>query len=443
MRFSLILLAAFFQIAVPVAVVAQPTAISDVSSSMRSVGGTQSAVAGAQPSTLETLVGELEQNNPELKAARREVDMRSARIAPAGAPPDPTLNVGYMGGFLRPPFFPSASTPDGRRQFGASQEIPYPGKLALRSRVAAIEADAARWNTEDVRLRLIAELKTRYFDYVLADRSLEIVGRNKQLLEQVRDIAETQFRVGKGLQQDVLKAQLEISMLLERTAMLERERATARAKVNALLYRAQETPIDAQLAFDAAPLPEDGARFRSDALEHYPGLRRDEQLIQRGQQGLALARKELLPDFTVNLTTQQPVGGMPWSYGVDVMIKLPLFWQRKQRPLIAEAAATLEVGRRLRENTLAQAQGAVTEGYVAAATARRLTMLYTDSILPQARLTLEASLVAYQVGSADFLTVLINVTTVLASELNYETQQAQYRRALAQLEPYIGDTLIR
>ena len=440
MRFSLILIAAFFQTTVPVA--AQSTIGNDGPSPMRSVG-TQRAVAGGQPSTLEALVGEMEQNNPALKAARREVDMRSARIAPAGAPPDPTLSVGYMGGLLRPPFFPSASTPDGFRQLGASQEIPYPGKLALRSRVAATEADAARWNTEDVRLRLISDLKTSFFDYVLADRSLEIVGRNKQLLEQVRDIAEAQFRVGKGLQQDVLKAQLEISMLLERAAMLERERATARAKVNALLYRAQDSPIDAQLAFDAAPLPEDVQRLRADALERYPGLRRDEQLIQRGQQGLTLARKELLPDFAVNVTTQQPVGGMPWSYGVDVMIKMPLFWQRKQRPMIAEAAASLEAGRRLRDNTLAQAQGAVTEGYVAAATAQRLTTLYTDSILPQARLTLESSLAAYQVGSADFLTVLTNFATVLASELNYEQQQAQYRRALAQLEPYVGDTLIR
>ena len=394
-------------------------------------------------STLQGLVSELERNNPELKAARREIDMRIARIAPAGAPPDPSLSFGYMSGIVRPPFFPSASTPNAFRQFGASQEIPYPGKLALRSSVAATEADAARWNSEDVRLRLVAELKTSYVEYVRADRSLGIVARNKQLLEQVRDIAESQFRVGKGLQQDVFKAQLEISMLLERAAMLEQGRTAARARVNALLYRAQDSPVETQVAFDVAPLPDDVRQLRALAAERYPGLRRDEQLIQRGQHGLALARKEVLPDFAVNLTTQQPVGGMPWMYGIDVMVKVPLFWQRKQRPMIAEAAAALEAGRRMRENTLAQAQGAVTEGYVMASTARRLTTLYTDSILPQARLTLESSLAAYQVGSADFLTVLTNFSTVLAYELNYEQQQAQYRRAVAELEPYIGTTLIR
>ncbi len=399
--------------------------------------------AAAQSTILDSLVGELERNNPELKFTRREIDMRTARIAPAGAPPDPSLSFGYMSGFLRPPFFPSASTPDGARQFGLSQELPFPGKLALRSTVAATEADAARWNGEDVRLRLIADLKASYFEYVLADRSLAIIDRNKQLLEQVRDIAEAQFRVGKVPQQDVLKAQLEISMLLERAAMVQQERAMAQAALNGLLYRGPDTPVEMQAAFDAASLPADLQQLRALAVERYPGLRRDEQLIQRGQQGLQLARKEILPDFAVNVISQKLVGGMPWTYGVDVMVKVPLFWQRKQRPMIAEAAAALDAGRRMRENTLAQTQSAVTQAYVMASTAERLMRLYTDSILPQARLTLESSIAAYQVGAADFLTLLMNVTSVLANELNLEQQQAQYRRALAELEPYVGTTLIR
>ena len=401
----------------------------------------QSALAPA--SILESLVAELERNNPELKATQREVDMRVARIAPAGAPPDPSLSFGYMGGVLRPPYFPSASTPDGFRQFGVSQELPFPGKLGLRSTVAATEADAARWNSEDVRVRLIADLKMSYFEYVLADRSLAIVTRNKQLLEQIRDIAESQFRVGKVPQQDVLKAQLEISMLLESAAMIEQERTTAQAALNGLLYRAPDTRVEMQATFDAAPLPGDVQQLRALALDRYPGLRRDEQQIQRGQQGLRLARKEILPDFAVNVATQQMVGGMPWMYGVDVMVTVPLFWQRKQRPMIAEAAAALDAGRRMRENTLAQTQSAVTQAYGTASTAERLMRLYTDSILPQARLTLESSIAAYQVGAADFLTLLMNATSVIANELSYEQQQAQYRRALAQLEPYVGMTLIR
>jgi outer membrane protein TolC len=401
------------------------------------------ATVEPEPDRLASLVAELEQRNPELAAARRDVDMRIARIAPAGAPPDPTLSVGYMSGFLRAPFFPSSSTPDAFRQFGVSQEVPFPGKLALRSRVAATEADAARWTYEDTRVRLVAELKHVYFEYVFTERSLEIVRRNKELLDQFRRIAEARFSVGRAAQQDVLKAQLEISLLLERLAGLERQRTALRAEANRLLYRASDTPIEANATFEVRPVTESVEALRAQAAERYPALRRDEQQINRGQQALALARKEQLPDFAINFTSQRFVGDMPWMYGIDFMVKVPVFWQRKQRPLVAEAAASLEGARRMRENTLAEAAARVTQEHVAMATSRQLMDLYSDSVLPQARLALESSVAAYEVGSVDFLTLLANFVTVLNYEVSYEEQTAQYRQALARLEPLVGSEFIR
>lgn len=393
--------------------------------------------------TLASLVAELGANNPELAAARREVDMRVARIAPAGAPPDPTLSVGYMSGFARPPFFPSSSTPNAFRQVGASQEIPFPGKLSLRSRIAAADADASRWSVEDTRLQLTAELKTMYFEYQFAARSLEIVRRNREVLDSFRQIAEARFSVGQAIQQDVLKAQLEISGLIERTTVLERQRDGLRARINALLYRTQDTPVDPELVFTAVALPPDVATLRADALLRYPALRRDEQQISRSQQQLALARKEFLPDFGINVAAQQPVGGMPWMYGVDFMVKVPIFWQRKQRPMVAEAAAGLEAGRRMRDNTVARAEAQVTELYVNASSARRLMDLYSGSILPQSRLTLESALASYQVGKAEFLTVLTNFVSVLTYEIGLEEQRTQYHAALAGLEPLVAAEFIK
>lgn len=395
-------------------------------------------VVQATPSGLASLVGEFERNNPQLKAAQREVDIRVARIAPAGAPPDPSLSVGYMGGLLRPPFFPSSSAPGSFRQVGLTQEIPYPGKLGLRSRVAAIEADAERWNAEDVRRRLVAELKTAYVEYVYVVRSLAVLERNKERLEQFRQIAEAQFRVGKGLQQDVLKAQVEISMILERQALFGEQREALRARINGLLFRDPGTPLDATVAYNASAVLPSVEQLRAFAQEKYPALKRDERTIDRGQQGLSLAQKERLPDFAVNVTTQKFTGDMPWMYGVDVMVTLPIFWQRKQRPMIAEAAAALERGRRVRDATLADAMAQTTSAYLAATTSRRLASLYADSVLPQARLALESSLASYQVGRVEFLSVLTNFITVLSYELSYEEQNARAGQALARLEPLTG-----
>lgn len=397
----------------------------------------------SEPGVLVAMIAELEQRNPELAAARREVDMRVARIAPAGAPPDPTVSAGYMSGLLRPPFFPSSSTPGAFRQAGVSQELPYPGKLALRSRVAATEADMARWSYEDVRLRLIADLKAAYFEYLLIDRTLAIVQRNRTALEQFRGIAEARFSVGKASQPDVLRAQLELSILLERLASLERDGVMLRADINRLLYRPQDTPIVVSDPVTVRPVDQAVEAARAQAANRYPAIKRDEQQITRGQQALALARKERLPDFGINVTTQKFVGGMPWMYGVDFMVKVPIFWRRKQQPMVAEAAAALEGANRMRESTVSDATARVTQEYAAMTTSQRLMDLYGDSVLPQARLALESSVASYEVGNVDFLTLLANFITVLNYEISFEEQQARYRQALARLEPLLGAEFIR
>lgn len=412
---------------------------------MAQTGDGSAGAASREVARLADLVDALERNSPELKASRRDVDMAVARIRPAGAPPDPTLSIGYMsGGFsgLYRPFFPSGSSGGGFQQFGATQEIPFPGKLALKTRVAATEADRMRWEFEDTRWRLASELKQTYFEYVLAENSLAVVQRNRAVLEQFRRIAEIRFSVGKAIQQDVLKAQLEISMLIERTKMLERDRVAALARINGLLNRASDTPVPPTLEFTVRSLPA-LADLEAAVAERSPAVRRDEQAIQRGEQALALANKEVLPDFAVSFTSQRLTGGMPWMYGVDLMVKVPLFWQRKQRPVIAEAAAALDGGRRMRENTVAMARAGIAEEYERATTSRQLIELYGDSVLPQARLTLESSLASYEVGTADFLTVLMNFTTVLNYEINHEQQQAMYHQALARIEPLAGLELVQ
>ena len=441
MRQSLMPFITLILVAAPA--VAQVTVTTDAAAPQILAGSQPASEPGSQPSTLAALVGEIDRNNPELKAARRDIDMRVARIAPAGAPPDPTLSVGYMGGLLRPPFFPSASAPGSFRQFGVSQEIPFPGKLGLKGRVAATEADAVRWDYETTRRRLVADLKTAYVEYQYLNRSLDILERNKERLDQFRQIAEARFSVGQGVQQDVLKAQVEISLILERQALFEQQRDTRLAQINGLLFRAPDAPLDPALSFAVTPLTSPVEDLRALLRQNYPALKRDERVIDRGQQALELARKELLPDFAINVTSQKFVGGMPWMYGVDLMVKVPLFWQRKQRPMIAEAAAALEGGRQMRDATLSMASAQVTEAYLAGTTSNRLAELYSDSVLPQARLSLESSLASYQVGRVDFLSVLTNFVTVLSYEISYEEQNARYLQALARLEPLTGLSFIR
>jgi cobalt-zinc-cadmium efflux system outer membrane protein len=413
------------------------------SSSSPAVADHRSAQPATGGATLDVLIGELERVNPELQAARREIDMRAARIAPAGALPDPTFSVGFMNQFAAVPFFPPGDSPQAFRQFSFSQELPFPGKRALRTQVASTDVDAVRWSYEATRRRLVSDLKSAYFEYAYTVRTIDVVERNKTLLEQMRQIAEARFSVGKATQQDVLKAQVEVSLLLERLAILEQQRASVQAEVNGLLYRKPDTPLGSVGAYALVGPLQSLDTLRALAEKNSAALKGNETGINRGQQSLALAGRELRPDFGVTVTSQKFTQGMPWMYGVDFMVRIPLYWQRKQRPMIAEAAASLESARQMRNNTFATEQAQVTQEYLAATTSQRLADLYGDTILPQARLTLESSLASYQVGTVDFLTLLSSYQTVLTYEVSYEEQAAKYRQALARLEAFIGQELVR
>ena len=89
------------------------------------------------------------------------------------------------------------------------------------------------------------------------------------------------------------------------------------------------------------------------------------------------------------------------------------------------------------------AHAGVAEEHERATTSRQLMELYGDSVLPQARLALESSLASYEVGAVDFLSVLMNFTTLLNYEVSYEQQQAMYHEALARIEPLAGVELIQ
>jgi len=400
-----------------------------------------SAASPAPPTPLAELVASIDAANPELSAARRELDASIARIRPAGAPPDPTISTGYMSGFLRPPFFPSSTTPDGLWQVGVTQEIPYPGKLAAKVALASTFVERARWNVELRRVELVAALKTAYAELELAERSLSILDGTRGVLEEAHAHAETRFRVGRGPQQDVLRAQLEISMLIERRTMLLRDRRIAVASVNAVLGRAPDTELSTMPVTFEPPPPI--AELRRLALDRNPRARRDDQQIASGQAALALAQKEIRPDFAISVTSQRKVGGMPWMYGVDLMATVPVFGQRKQRPMVVEATAMLGAARDMREATRVQADADLAIAAADAEAAIELMTLYEDSILPQSRLALESAMSSYQTGAVDFLTLLANVTSVLTYDLAAQQQHAQHLKALARIEPLTGLSLIR
>ncbi|HXE76262.1 MAG TPA: TolC family protein [Candidatus Xenobia bacterium] len=398
----------------------------------------QEAPSGEMP--LDALVREALEKNPGVEAARRRAEALRRRAPQAGSLPDPTLSVGWMGDIK--PFGVQRDDPSSYREVSAMQEIPFPGKLKLRGQVAEREADAAWWEYEAARRRVVAEVKLAYYDHVFAHKAHEITLKEKDLLEKLAQIAEARYSLGKGLQQDVLKAQVELSRLRQRLTVLEQQQRTAQVRLNTLLARDPESPLAAWATLEKSQLPYTLDALYQLARENDTGLRRQQRLIERSQLAVNLARREYYPDVGVGYTYQnRPL--LPEMHGFQFTVNLPVFYKTKQREGVKEATEELRSAERSRDDRLTTLQFEVKQYYLAAKASEELAELYSQAIVPQSSLALESALAAYQVGSVDFLTVMESFTTVLNYEIDYYRERANYQSALARLEPLVGVELTK
>jgi outer membrane protein TolC len=391
--------------------------------------------------SLRSLVQEAVDRNPEIQAAQRAVQAKRARVPQAGAWPDPRLSVSY-GGNVLPPFTVMAGDPSSARQVMAEQEIPYPGKTRLRTEIAGREADVEALDYEAVWRRIAAEVKQAYFDLWLADQSLSTLRKQRVLLERFERVAEIRYALGKAAQQDVLKAQLELTRLIERQAEIEQSRQVLQAQMNSL----REAPVDAPLStpgdLQISKLTASLEELQSAALAHYPLLKERQTMVAENCLSVDLAKRDVRPDFSVGYTYAQR-DRLPDMYGITLSTTLPIFRHRKQAPAIAEAASNLESSREKAANELTLLRYRVKEEFVAVETSAQLLNLTSHGIVPQSSLVLESSLASYETGAVDFLSVLSNFTTVLDYELSSKQQIANHEKALARLEELTTLSLIQ
>jgi len=388
---------------------------------------------------LEELIQEALERNPAIQAARRAVDAKRAMIVPATTLPEPTISFQTMGEFI-PPIL-QRGDPSSARTISIEQELPFPGKRALKGKMAKMEADAEWWNYEQTRRQVIADLKLAYYDLYLIHKSIEIVQKDKDLLQKFVQIAEAKYRVGQGIQQDVLKAQVEVSKLVDQLTVLEQRRGIAEALINSLLFRPPERPVGKPAPVQKAELRYSLDQLYQIAQSNFPMLKMKEREIDRHQYAVQLARKEFYPDFSVGFTYFNRT--VPEMYGLMFKAKVPLYFWRKQRPELESAASSLASAQKQRESVLSLLYFKLKDSYLVATTSERLIELYGTGVIPQATLSLESAVAGYQVGKVDFLTLIDNLVTLLDYELKYYEVLIDYQKALAQLEPFVGVELTR
>ena len=397
--------------------------------------------AGGAPLSLATLVREATERNPEVMAARRAVEAKRARVPQAGAWADPMVSVSYGGNAL-PPFTVMRADPSSAREVTVQQTIPYPGKTLLRTQIASRDADAETLAYEAVTRQLIAEIKQAYFELCYLNHSLTTLQTDREVLKELEQVTEVRYSVGKAAQQDVLRAQMELTRLSERETMARHEHHMLLARINAL----RNAPIDAPLPDPADIKPSAVTYTEAELLDaagkSYPALKQQRAMVDEDRLSVDLARKEVRPDFSVGYTYMQR-DGLPDMYGITLSTSLPFFRRRKQDAAIAEAAANLESARQTEAQDLITLRYRIRQDFLEVRDSEEVMKLYSEGIKPQSALTLQSSLSSYETGGLDFLSVLSNFQTEVDAELDYHRQIADHEKALARLEEATGLDLIQ
>ncbi|MDR4481398.1 MAG: TolC family protein [Nitrospira sp.] len=421
--------------AVLVSCMGSPALLASETHKLEGIGseGISRSTHGASRINLPALIAELDQASPEIKAARQRWEAAKAIVPQVQTLPDPTVKLGYQRMPMREPLQGA--------MYGFGQEIPFPGKLRLKGEVAQREADRIEQEYVAVRLRLIARLKEAYFDLHFIHDAIEIVERNKILLMQFEKTAKSRYAVGQAAQQDVFRAQVEISRVLDRLAVLDQQKESLHAAINRLLNQPPAGPLGApeeiQMTMLTLPLPALSQR----ADEFSPILQASAKGVERGEQAVALARREYYPDFDVSALGLHNDRINEHGFQVMLGIRLPLYYTTKQRQAVRQALAETTEARESLTNTRQDLLFRVKDDFVQAQRAERLVAILRDAIIPQATLALRASQSGYGVGKVDFLTLLNSLLTLQESELELHGEMVAHEKALARLEEVTGGPL--
>ncbi|MDH5468943.1 MAG: TolC family protein, partial [Candidatus Aminicenantes bacterium] len=380
--------------------------------------------------------------NPQIKAAEQEWQASLEGIHQAKALPDPMLSYSYFGQSIETRLGPQ------RNKISVAQKFPFFGKLSLKGEIARSQAWMLESQYRAVKADVELKVKQAFFSLYWLDRSLGISHEEKEVIQRLARVAQKKYETGQATQQDVLKAQLEISKVMDRILTLEQGRKAVVAELNSLLNRPAETHIGAVEEVEVPEFRVELDRLYEWAKETRPELRKAGYLIEKNEKGLKLAKRNYFPDFQVMVdyidigggTTTSPEDGQN-AWMASVGINIPI-WRKKLRAGEAEEAAKLKASESLYRNIENETLSRVNELFYEVKTSGEQIKLYRYSLLPQAEQSFKASEIGYLAGKVDFLNLLDSERMVLMIKNGYYKAISDWNKSLARLERIVGRNIL-
>ncbi|MCM2267857.1 MAG: TolC family protein [Elusimicrobiales bacterium] len=384
---------------------------------------------------LAAVLAEVREKNPDLKAAAAVTKAARSRIKQSYILKDPVIEFERM-------YTPSGNSflsDAGERNIAISQEIENPYKLLQRRNVAKDE-HAFYSSLYDSKAReLAAKAKAVFYEYYMAARAEQIYNETVDVLRGFSKIAEAKYSVGKASQSDAIKAQVELSRMLNMLVTVRQEKETAAAMLNALMDRDTLAPLPPPEELEPS-LP--GASYedlRAAALASNPGLKAYSIKAAQAERRLSLSKAEYLPDFMLLYRKRKAPGSeMNNTYDVSLGLTVPL-WFSKQNAMVKEAGADREMARAEYKAAGNELASDLREADIKARSSMRLVDLYRGSVIPQAEEALKIAQSGYQAEKADFMDLLDAQRTLLDFRMDYYRYIVDCHTWLARVEQLTGE----
>lgn len=395
-----------------------------------------SVAFGQNSTSLQALITEARQHNSAVKAAERAIDSSRYGRAQASALPDTEVMVQHFTVGSPRPFAGYSNSDFAYIGVGASQELPYPGKRALRANVARHEIAISSNEKNVVVWDVLTRLKLAYFRLAASQQIISTFERSQETAEQIEQASEARYRVGEGSQENVLRAQLQRTKLLNELSMQRRESAQAQVVLKALLNRAHDAPdlIADPLSVRRLPSPE---TLIATLRQKNPDLQTSSERISQSQTAVELAKREKKPDFGVQYMWQHTASDFRDYYMGTFSIKLPN--RSRVRAMEGEAEAKLAQGEAERESRLKQMESDLGEQITIVQTSEQQLKVYDDGLIPQSEAALNAGLAGYRAGKQEYQGLLASFSDTLQLAIERARTVAEHESAIARIEALIGE----
>ena len=386
---------------------------------------------GENDPVLTGLVNEALKNSPEIQASQARIEAARLRIPQVKSLPDPAFTFGYQNeGFDR---YTYGEEQGSQWMFSASQQFLFPGKRALKGDMAAREAESMEAMHELLKLKTIARVKELYYDLFLAYKNIDLLKDKRDLFIRIEDITLTRYAAGKTMQQEVLMAQTEKYMLLEKEEMFKQKVQSLEAMLMAVTGREKGPRPDKPSEPVYQPFPMEIDEAIDLALQRSPEIKSRGKMIEAADTRLLMARKEYMPDFALSGGYFNRSGDYKDMWSATATINIPLYFYSKQRPAVGEAEANVRQAKQEREAVKLMIAAALRDNYSMLRSAEKLMDIYKNGLIPKNTQDVELALSGYATGGTEAIVVLSRLKTLLEYETQYWTQFTEREKAVARI----------